>query len=147
MPAIRSILCPVDFSPVSEHALRVGLAFGREVGASVTVLHVVRVPDPLIAKKDFVDYLAGTYQAQLQSLIERVSAPGDSHTFAYRQGDPVGEIVSYAETIAADLIVMGTHSRTGMARLLLGTVAERVLRLSTVPVLTIPGAHDETSPV
>lgn len=121
----RTILLATDFSETSQAAAGVALAYARALGASVHVLHV--------AERD--------EQATTALLIAETErfGPGVRVTTAIRFGDPAPAIVEYAQSQGIDLIVVGTHGRTGVSRVLLGSVAERVVRSSPCPVLTVPG--------
>jgi nucleotide-binding universal stress UspA family protein len=148
MPAIRRILCPLDFSLFSRHALGQGIALAREFGAEIAAFHVfslapvvevlpasaAMVIDPLTLSASRRAALA----AELREFTYEVDAGGVVIQVGVEEGDPVDAIVTRAADWPADLIVMGTHGRTGFGRLLLGSVAERVLRRATCPVLTVP---------
>ena len=138
MPAIRRILCPLDFSRFSRHALEQAVALAREFGAEITALHVFAlqpvfevVPGGARAAIEAVSLSAPRRTALIAELREftyEVEAGGVVIHVAVDEGDPVDTIVKRADAWSADLIVMGTHGRTGFERLLLGSVAERELR-------------------
>lgn len=144
MKQFTRILCPVDFSEFSVAALDHAAAIARWYGATVTAAHVfadstVRVTaDPLAGvpfpASDLRDALASDLRARIATLRDS----GVSIDAAVLEGDVVSEILGLAETIAADLIVMGTHGRRGYEQWLLGSVTERVLRKAGCPVLTVP---------
>jgi nucleotide-binding universal stress UspA family protein len=154
MVTIKRILCPVDFSEFSRLALRRAIAIATPQSAAVTALHVVPAPAPL-----FVPMLAVNAQmpltlgpGQRESLRQALAAfvvtesrtgvPIDIDVIEASEAATVhGEILAQAERLGADLIVMGTHGRSGFERLLLGSVTEKVLRTSKQPVLTV-GVHD-----
>jgi nucleotide-binding universal stress UspA family protein len=121
----RTILLATDFSETSQEAARVALAYARALGASLHILHVAEPG-------------ARAATALLMAEAERC-VPGTQVTTAVRFGDPAPAIVEYAHSQGIDLIVVGTHGRTGVSRALLGSVAERVVRSSSRPVLTVPG--------
>ena len=148
MTAIRRILCPLDFSRFSLHALEQAIAIARESGAEICALHVFAVvpapelavigsPVPLEPMR-----LAPTSReevlAQVRDMTESVDAEGVTLRTMLFEGEPVTRIVGYAIDWNADLVVMGTHGRSGFERLLLGSVAEKVLRKAPCPVLTVP---------
>jgi nucleotide-binding universal stress UspA family protein len=144
-PVIRTILIPVDFSIPSHVALRRGLELARRYGARVDVLYVY---DPPWARN--LAYIAPPahlteelrYRAE-GKLASDVASHHDGTLdvrTTVRVGDPYAEIVRYAGDVHADLIVMGTHSRHTLGRLLLGSVAQKVLRRAPCPVLTL---HEE----
>ena len=143
MPQIKRILCPVDFSETSEHALRYGIDLASRLGADVHLLHAYQLPTyalpdgALLARPDFVNELTTELQKQLDALIHRYAGHDVPLEGKITEGLAFQEINRVAEEDGADMIVMGTHGRTGMKHLLLGSVAERVVRTATVPVLTV----------
>jgi nucleotide-binding universal stress UspA family protein len=148
MIAIRRILCPVDFSRFSRHALEQAVALARETGAEVVALHACAVapvtevvtvgaPIPLEpARFSTADHLA--IVRELRDFTSDVETGGLIVDVKLCEREPVAAIVDTAERWSADLIVMGTHGRAGFERLLLGSVAEKVLRKAPCPVLTVP---------
>jgi nucleotide-binding universal stress UspA family protein len=140
---ISKILVPVDFSEYSERALSYATEIAGKFGASLHIVHVyptqMYIAPPLMtgpvligqfrdqSQKDFDEYLA---KARSQHAVPM--------TGSLLEGVPDTEIVGAAKDVKADLIVMGTHGRTGIDHLLLGSVAERVVRRSEVPVITVP---------
>jgi len=142
--AVRRILCPLDFSEPSAHALEQAARMARWYGARLTVLHVrpTVVPHPDISAEG---HMAPWLVAELETLRQRVTAACADAAAAGVQvdamtsaGEPVHEILTHAETLAADLIVLGTHGLSGFRHLVLGSVTEKVLRRATCPVLTVP---------
>lgn len=146
MKQFTRILCPVDFSEFSTAALEHAAAIARWYGATVTAAHVF----PDAAARVTVDPLAGgplpgadlrdDLASDLRERAARLRDSGVSSDTAILEGDVVSEILGLAQTIAADLIVMGTHGRRGYEQWLLGSVTERVLRKADCPVLTVPRA-------
>lgn len=141
---VRRILCPLDFSEPSAHALEQAARMARWYGARLTVLHVrpTVVPHPDIPAGG---HMAPWLVAELETLRQRVTtACADAATAgvqvdaATSAGEPVHEILTHAETLAADLIVLGTHGLSGFHHLVLGSVTEKVLRRAACPVLTVP---------
>jgi nucleotide-binding universal stress UspA family protein len=143
MADIKHILCPVDFSETSEHSLRYAIDLASRLGATVELVHVYQLPTyalpdgAILARPDFVANLTTELQKQLDELIRRYSGHGVELRGRVVEGMAFAEIDRVAEEGGASLIVMGTHGRTGMKHLLLGSVAERVVRTSKVPVLTV----------
>jgi nucleotide-binding universal stress UspA family protein len=125
-----NLLCPVDFSEPSAEALRYAAALTSVVNGKLTILHV----RPASPSRD----AGGPAEGNLDTFVSTVIDSGAAVEILERSGDPVTEILHAAAAIASDVIVMGTHGRSGLQRLLLGSVAERVLRQSTVPVLAVP---------
>ena len=138
---IRKILVPVDFSACSERALHLALGLAETHQAQVVALHVVYLPTPVYAGEATADYAhlaersAGSAEEALRDFLLKAEAPA-SVTAVNRMGEPVQTILDEARELEADLIVMGTHGRSGVPRLFLGSVTDRVLRVSPVPVLT-----------
>lgn len=122
---IREILFATDFSPHSDHAFRAALALAEHFGAKLHLLHVVPHPREQEAAL-----------ARLNAFAQKKVGGGDCTTRIV-VGSPAREIVRYAEQAKVDLIVMGTHGRTGLAHLLMGSVAELVVRTAPCQVLTI----------
>lgn len=143
MTAIKRILCPVDFSEFSRHALDSAVAIARPQQAAVTALYVVPPPQtvyPAFGVGAFVPYVYSVEELQdFQKALERFVAAVDYPITAVSvEALVVDEILKRAADLPADVIVMGTHGRTGFDRLVLGSVAERVLVKATCPVLAIP---------
>jgi nucleotide-binding universal stress UspA family protein len=145
MFVLKTVLHPTDFSPLSEYAFHLACALARDYGAHLVLLHVK--PPEVIAGEMYplpADP-AETWevlQGQLEQL--RPDDPAIPVSYVLKEGEPVTEILQTAEATHCDLIVMGTHGRTGVGRLLMGSVAESVLRRAPCPVLTAkapPVAH------
>jgi len=151
MTAIKRILCPVDFSEFSRHALDSAVAIARQQQATVMALHVVpplQTVYPAVGVSAYVPYVysAGELQ-EFQQALERFVATVDHPVTAVSvEALVVDEILKRADEWHADLIVMGTHGRSGFDRLVLGSVAERVLVKATCPVLTIPRLAEDVRP-
>ena len=139
----RSILVPTDFSPQATAALEAATDLTRRFESKLTLLHVYGAPG-LIMPEGFV----ASGPAELRSLLDaidkslkalRVSAeaPGRTVETQALQGTPAHDICEFARAHGHDLIVMGTHGRTGLSRFLLGSVAERVVREAPCPVLVV----------
>ncbi len=151
MLALKTILVPTDFSDASEAALNYGKAMAEAFGAS---LHLVHVMEDLLAQA----WAAEVYVASMPQLREEIDKESrqrlasmltDEERRRYRvetallAGNPFVEIVRYAKAHDVDLIVMGTHGRGPIAHMLLGSVAEKVVRKSPCPVLTVRDAQHE----
>jgi universal stress protein A len=137
MSPVRTILHPTDFSDRAREAFRVACDFARDYDAELVVLHAVPLPiiyDEGILIDDFCETRERVRQP-LESLRPDDPAVRVRHEVA--QGDAAEEIVRTAQEIGCDLIVLGTQGRTGLERLLLGSVAEAVLRTAPCPVLTV----------
>ena len=144
MPAIHRIVCPVDFSETSERAAQYAAALARQLGAGLHFVHAWQMPvyafpdGAVILGPDVVAQITDELQRSLDALIERHRGPDLAIEGHLTQGLADREIVRMAGELNAELIVMGTHGRTGLPHLFLGSVAERVVRSSSVPVLTVP---------
>lgn len=131
MTAVRRLLCPVDFSERSAEALRYAAALRSTLNGELVILHVSATgPQPTRAK--------GSSDVSLEAFASQVVGLEPSVQLLERRGNAVEEILSTAAAIASDVVVMGSHGRTGLQRLLLGSVTERIIRRSPVPVLTVP---------
>jgi nucleotide-binding universal stress UspA family protein len=147
MPAvsIKTILCPTDFSECSAAALRFAIALAQRLNAQIRLIHVLQFPYAL-GPEDGLGLAAGSAQLfeqlraraeqDLQAQAEACHDAGVRASIEQLDGVPHTKIVDLSAN--ADLIVMGTHGRSGLPRLILGSVAERVMRLAKCPVLTVP---------
>jgi nucleotide-binding universal stress UspA family protein len=143
--SIRSVLCPIDFSACSEEALRYAVSFAERAGASdVHLVHVLQPPLSLLPSGDPISGPNAEERArvarELESEAKRYSVHGVAVTPHLVDGVPYETIAHLAESLGVDLIVIGTHGRHGVMHALLGSVAERVVRLSPVPVCVVPKA-------
>jgi nucleotide-binding universal stress UspA family protein len=148
MNAPRRILVPVDFSACSKAALDYAMNIAERLGASVDVLHVWEPPhyitpetvvyipgEPGQSLSQYARSQANRAMEELLSSARRDHGPSLSGRI--EAGQAVGVILEHAKGDAFDLIVMGTHGRTGLSHLLVGSVTERVVRRAPCPVLTI----------
>jgi len=134
MVEIRRMLCPIDFSDTSRHALEHAVAIAKWYGSQITALHVIH-PAPLLEPPIlFAEFPKGdaptasdrqSLRDQLDAWLEPVHAVGVKTETRLDQGNPAPHIIDCAALLPADLIVMGTHGRGGVERFLLGSVAER----------------------
>lgn len=145
MLTIQTILHPTDLSPRSEYAFHLACALARDHGGSVVVLHVYPPP---VAHGEVVARRQDDYEEQLRQHLHRIQAPGLTVCVRHRlaEGAPAEEILRVAGELGCDLIAMGTHGRTGLGRLLMGSVAEEVVRKAPCPVLTVKTPFAETQP-
>jgi nucleotide-binding universal stress UspA family protein len=135
-----TIIVPTDFSYASDAALGYARMLATRFGASLHLLHVVDEPGSWSEVYAAIPEIQLRLSADAARRLEAMAAclpPPVRATSAVVCGAPVPSIVKEAETRGADLIVMGTHGRRGMGHLLLGSVAERVVRLAPCPVLTV----------
>ena len=144
MSNIRTIVCPVDFSAASEEAARYAIGFCDKVGASrVDFIHVFQraiysVPEMGYYMEASVDgAIKESLRRQLETLARRYSAHDVEVVTDLLEGVPHQAVIDHAASVEADLIVMATHGRTGLTHLLLGSVAEKIVRTSPIPVCTV----------
>ncbi|HET9361292.1 MAG TPA: universal stress protein [Vicinamibacterales bacterium] len=149
------ILVPTDFSPASEAALAAAMELADRFGASIHLLHVLEDPYSTSAYATEVygflpPGLRETWQEnaekRLDALLPRERGTRSAGSCAVVFGSPARAIVDHAHGAGIDLIVMGTHGRSGVAHLLLGSVAERVVRTATCPVMTVRGVTRPDAP-
>lgn len=152
MVEFTRVLCPVDLSDLSMRALAHAAAIARWYGATLTVLHVVPSFEPRQVRTgaigDAVQFVQPMSREEVvRQLREAVRASGldaPHATMAAEEGDAAATIVDRAAALHADLLVLGTHGRSGVDRLLLGSVAEKVLRKAPCAVLTVPPRAGDT---
>ena len=154
MIAIRRILCPVDFSDHSRHALDHALAIAHWYDSTVTLMHVsplmpVAAYAPLSGMAPYVGLTPDARQALVGSMkrFAAEAAAGGRIDYEIAEGDAAPVILATATEFAADLIVLGTHGRSGFVRWVLGSVTEKVLRQADCPVLTVPKAAGDSVPI
>jgi nucleotide-binding universal stress UspA family protein len=143
----NTILVPYDFSTGADHALSIAIDEARLHGAQIALLHVVELtphygPETTLILPEGEQtpigihrYARSRAEAGLRELVARVGGDVAISSFV-REGAPTDEIVTFIREHAVDVVVMGTHGRTGFRHLVAGSVAERVVRTSEVPVLT-----------
>ena len=143
MIQLKTVLVPTDFSECSDAAVKYGFALANAFGATVHLLNVVQDPYTMPWAADAfaapVGDMLTDWEAQARRrLTESVTAASASRAVvATRIGSPYSEIVRYAAQHRIDLIVLGTHGRGPLSHMLLGSVAERVVRTAPCPVLTV----------
>lgn len=151
MTAYRRVLVPVDFSECTPAVLGHAIDMLEPHRAQVILLHAMTVPTGLgptdvITGPDGVrrpvrEQLRSEAEAALEALTAPILERGLEATWRLEFGAPAATTLEVAEELGVDLIVMGTHGRTGIRRVLLGSVSEQVLRYAEVPVLTVRGRH------
>jgi nucleotide-binding universal stress UspA family protein len=146
--AWNTILVPHDFSASANHATAIARDEAKLHGGTIVLLHVIElpqqlgpdaviVPDATGAPISVKQYAIQSTEAHLQDIADRLAKDGVTATGVIKVGNPVDEINSAVDEHKIDLVVMGTHGRTGIRHLIAGSVTERVVRSSRVPVLTI----------
>jgi nucleotide-binding universal stress UspA family protein len=158
MVDINRILCPVDFSEFSERAFEHAVAIARWFESAITVLHIVdvRLETPVgpplapiaLAPPVLTSAAREPIAGELQRLVAAAAAPDVAIETIVRDGRPDTAILELAAMLPADLLVMGTHGRSGFDRLVMGSVTEKVLRKAACPVLSVPPrSHGSGAPV
>lgn len=140
----KHILVPTDFGEPAQAALDVALSLASSADAKLTLFHAYAFLMPIYSEAAWVPGAEIERDARqaLDEALSKVKKIYSKTESALTCGDPALEILRAATKLGADLIVIGTHGRRGLSRVLLGSVAEKVVRLSPVPVLTVPGAED-----
>ena len=150
------ILVPTDFSDFSRPAMQYGYDIAARFGAELHLLHIV--PDPAMLVPEAAAFSVETMQAQSESLVKEAETmlkklPPDGWendkpvVREVRVGAAFMEIIDYARENSIDLIVIGTHGRSGLMHILMGSVAERIVRKAPCPVLTVkPEGHQFVMP-
>jgi nucleotide-binding universal stress UspA family protein len=147
MSRFRRIVHASDFSPASRAAFRRALDLARDNRATLTIVHVYSSLVPLMgegyATPQVYDRMLADVRADAQRQLERLVAQARKSGVRVKglllEGIAHERIVRAARSVRADLIVLGTHGRTGLGRLFLGSVASRVVTLASCPVLTVRG--------
>ena len=145
MSRIRLIMHPSDFSPASRPAFKRAVADAKEHRAELLLVHVMASVMPMVgdgyispkAYDDMVNASRSYAQRQLDALVTRAKKAGAKARGLLLEGVAWDQVVRTARARKADLIVMGTHGRTGLAKLFLGSVAERVVGSAPCSVLTV----------
>jgi nucleotide-binding universal stress UspA family protein len=138
MLAVRRILHPTDFSKHSDVALRLAASLARTYGAELVRAHVAEPPMPIATEGLMIVPTMLDLEAIRKQLDD---VPVEDGSLAVRrvvlEGDPATELLELADEVECDLIVLGTHGRTGLTRMLMGSVAEELVRRAKCPVLTV----------
>ncbi len=141
----KRVCCPIDFSDASRAAMEVAADLARRTGAELVLLHAYPIPGytfpdgSVVASPRMMQELADQAQRHLQEWrVDAERIVGAARVTAEKAiGEPAAEILSFARARGADLIVVGTHGRTGIEHARMGSIAERVVRRAHCPVLTV----------
>ena len=138
----RHILVATDFAAASDRALEVAVQLARDQRSRLTILHVCEIPGYAYAGIEFspVDLLAPIAEVaekRLDNLVAATRQRFPEVAGAFKLGSPHEQVLSVAAALGCDLVVLGTHGRRGLAHAAVGSVAEKVVRLCPVPVLTV----------
>ncbi len=133
------ILVPTDFSEPSDAAVQYAFSMAKRLGAKMIFLHAIDWAklEMTALNSEVSDFIKEPAKTQLNNLVERAKAMGIAAESKQVDGPPFIQIIQMAETVKVDLIIMGTHGRTGLSHLVLGSQAERVIRRAPCPVLTV----------
>jgi len=149
MLSLKRILVPVDFTETSDKAFDFALELAEKFGATIVAMHAFEIPvigfpdGALVATADIAGRIQEAAKKGLDAAVTtRQGRGGVKIESVLREGNAQEEIKTVAEEMKADLIVIGTHGRKGIARALLGSVAENVIRTVKIPVLAIHGPRD-----
>lgn len=143
MAPVKKILCPVDLDDNIAIALEVAEPIARTSDAQVVVMHVV----PVVLRPEAIPLSADLYKSQVDAARWKLAELAHKHLGGLKSeivielGDPAAMIIAMANQLPADLLVMTTHGRRGLARLILGSVAETVMRRVRCPVMTARDSH------
>jgi nucleotide-binding universal stress UspA family protein len=141
MAAFKHIVVPTDFGEIAEQALDLAVDLAKTYGAKLTLVHVYSIPTPAYAEAFSwpIEEIGKAAREALDRELASAKARHPDTEAVLDLGVAHERIVELVKSRGADLVVMGTHGRRGLPRFLLGSVAEKVVRLSPVPVLTVPG--------
>lgn len=151
MLSLRTIMHPTDFSAHSEYAFRLACSLARDYGARLIVLYVLE--RPLLSYSGVMTAPpppppSAEQRQSVQAQLHRMKSPDPAISVEHllEEGDPATAIVQVAQERQCDLIVMGSQGRTGLRRLLMGSVAEQVVRQAPCPVVTVKTPLPQTRP-
>jgi universal stress protein A len=136
MDILKKILAPTDFSDLSVRGVHYACRLAKDVGAEVTILNVVIVDESGINKGEMEEH-----KQRLEEFVAKNVADVGANLRIRKvidAGQPYGTIVDWAENERIDLIVMSSHGRSGLSRMLIGSVTDKVLRMAPCPVLVVP---------
>jgi nucleotide-binding universal stress UspA family protein len=140
----KRILCPVDFSETARAAMETAIELASKFDSEIVLVHAYPIPGytfpdgSAVASSRMLQELADEAVRHLEEWRELAVKGGAKRvTVETAVGDPAGEIVRVAQEANVDLVVMGTHGRTGIEHALMGSIAERVVRRAKCPVLTV----------
>ncbi len=145
MKNFKHILVPTDFGPASREALDVAVSLARTFNAKLTLLHVWEIPIypymDFMLNSEVISKVEDAATSRLAEALDEVKKEVSTAQSILKHGMPSGSIVDVIKQIAPDLVVMGTHGHRGVNHVILGSVAEKLVRLSPVAVLTVHAAN------
>jgi nucleotide-binding universal stress UspA family protein len=141
MDAFEHILAPTDFEPASGDALKLATSLAKSFGAKLTLLHVWEIPNypymDFSLSSEVIERIEQAAKQQLQVFLAEVQRVVPGAQARLETGLPAQAILDDIPRLGIDLVIMGTHGRHGLSHTLLGSVAEKVVRLSAAPVITV----------
>lgn len=135
---LKHLLVPTDFSEDADRAVDYAAGLAQELKASLTLMTATYIGDTPEVNLSYIEKIRAEAEQRIEAVRQRVEDTGLTVKVVMVNGPPAQRITETAEKEAADLIVMGTHGRTGLRHMLIGSVAERVVRHATCPVLVVP---------
>jgi nucleotide-binding universal stress UspA family protein len=153
----KKLLVPHDFSPCAEHALRTAVELAKAHGSELVLMHVSELPanlprDALVVPASGAgpvridEYATGGARQRLDAITEPLRRAGVAVSSLAVTGDVAEQILALATQVGADALVVGTHGRKGLSHLLLGSVAEKIIRAAPVPVVCVRMPAPEATP-
>ena len=134
----KHLLVPTDFSEDADRAIDYAVGLAQELKASLTLMTATYIGDTPEVSQSYIEKIRAEAQQRIEAVRQRVEDIGVAVKVVMMNGPPAQRIIETAQKESADLIVMGTHGRTGLRHMLIGSVAERVVRHATCPVLVVP---------
>jgi nucleotide-binding universal stress UspA family protein len=143
---LKTIILPTDFSHSDERSLKLATSMARDTGAKLVIVHVEE-PATAYGGGEMYYGMPEPSLDDLKAMLSRVVPSDPQVPYEHRllEGDPATAVTRLAEELPADLIVLGTHGRTGLSRLLMGSVAEAIVRRASCPVLTVKEPAQEAT--
>ena len=146
MTRIRRILFASDLSKASAKAFDIAVTLATATRAKLTIIHVIAPFSPLVSErygrletiKELHLEMRQWSQQEIEKLAQKATRAGVRAAVLIAEGDPAGQIVRAARSTRADLVVVGTHGRTGLTRFVVGSVAARLVATAPCPVVTVP---------
>ena len=144
MNIFRHILVPTDFSPSSSGAIEIGLELATQLSADLTLVHVWKLPvypylELMLSSAELTSCVEKAATECLATKLTQIQTRLPRAKSVLKMGVPWEQILETLEESKADLLIMGTHGRRGFEHAIMGSVAEKLVRLSPVPVLTVRG--------
>ena len=135
---LKHLLVPTDFSEGADRAIDYAVGLAQELKASLTLMTATYIGDTPEVSQSYIEKIRAEAQQRIEVVRQRVEDAGVAVKVVMVTGPPTQRITETAQKEAVDLIVMGTHGHTGLRHMLIGSVAERVVRHATCPVLVVP---------